>query len=157
MEINYQNPLQLNTKPNIFSIILLGFVFILASCSSVSRINSSDYDLSENETKIDTCQAIFFNYSHEFLFSITGTIDLRLNNENIGELKLNEYLRVVAPIGENQLVLEHLDVKYFTSKRKLKLDSGKNYFMIKAQPFGHKIKKVDSLPNDGYRKLKERI
>lgn len=58
--------------------------------------------------------------------------------------------------GKHNLVLEHLDIWYFISKHRLKLEPGLNYYLIKAQPFGHKVKRIKEIPENPDRVLVEK-
>jgi len=136
----------------LISIAAIGFF----SCSTISKIESSrDYQVDKKSIK-DSSTVVLINYTNKKLFmGDNSTITIKCNDEILGALKIDNYVTIKLLTGKNKLMLEHKDVWYFFSKHSLKLQPGKNYYLLRAKPFGHKVEKVDKIPMSPDRELKE--
>jgi hypothetical protein len=128
------------------SFLISVLLFSLFSCYSESRLSSFEYNPELSEVNSDTCIVIFYNSSNEEFYSNIGIIDVRINNQFLSKLLMNDYLTATVPKGGNKLFLEHLDVRFFSSVHDLTLENDTNHVMIKTRPFWHKAKIIDGPP-----------
>jgi len=130
---------------------------ILASCSSVSKLSTYNIEVDNSIKQNELCKVMIFNNSHQVLYSQgTGIIDIRLDNDYYGKILIKDYIEFETNTGERNLVLEHWDLGYFTSKHEISLKKGINYIVLKAKPTSHRIEILDSISNDFIIQFKKR-
>ena len=134
-------------------------ILMLCGCSLVP-IRDSEYHLPNQDINASTDQdkyrIIFFNTSNIYLYPLSGTINVRIDQKHVATLKIGQYVQVNLSPGEYDLYLDHWDAgtwasEYkFTVQKELPGDPSKRDVFVKvfAQITSTDLEVVNKLPED---------
>ena len=106
---------------------------------------------SANDTKLT-----IFNTSGGLAYGIdrTGHINVWLNGQGVGKVKMHRYVQLIVPKGLYDVELVHLDMAKFTSHHQINLTEPESYLQIFATPTSNEAFLVSRPPPDFAEKFK---
>jgi hypothetical protein len=91
-------------------------------------------------------RVVFFNKSNKALYPTSGSVRIQLNGESVPTVHHNRYTQVFLAPGRYELLLEHWDLAYFTSRYTIELGGEAAYFAVFSRLVSTGYRQVPELP-----------
>jgi len=91
-------------------------------------------------------RVVFFNRSSKAAYPASGSVRIQVNGQTLPTVHHNRYTQVFLAPGRYDLLLEHWDMAYFTSRYTIDLQGQSAYFAVYSQLVSTAYRQVPELP-----------